>query len=231
MKRIGLIGGLSWVSTAEYYRRINEITQTRLGGVNSAPLILASVNRQDYVEAVIDRQDEDAACQIILEAARSIERGGAEFIVMSCNDIHRFVPAIEPHIAIPFLHIAEATGQAINRAGIRSVALLGVRKTMEEPFYREILKRRGIETVIPDEEEKKFIHGTILDELVKDVFLKTTRERYVSIIANLQSRGAEGVILGCTEIPLLISQDDVDTPVFSTTGIHCHAAVDMALAG
>jgi aspartate racemase len=230
MKKIGLIGGLSWVSTADYYRLLNELTQKRLGGVNSAQLILESVNRQKYVEAVIDREDEEAACQIILEAARSIEQGGAEFIVISCNDVHRFVPDIEPHLDIPFLHIAEATAQAIKARNINSVGLLGVRKTMEEPFYPEILKANGIETIIPNEDEKTYIHDSIYEELVKDLFLDTTRERYAGIIGDLQTRGAEAVVLGCTEMPLLLGDDDVDIPTFSTSSIHCHAAVDMALS-
>jgi aspartate racemase len=230
MKKIGLIGGLSWVSTADYYRLLNELTQKRLGGVNSAQLILESVNRQKYVEAVIDREDEEAACQIILEAARSIEQGGAEFIVISCNDVHRFVPDIEPHLDIPFLHIAEATAQAIKAKNINSVGLLGVRKTMEEPFYPEILKANGIETIIPNEDEKTYIHDSIYEELVKDLFLDTTRERYAGIIGDLQTRGAEAVVLGCTEMPLLLGDDDVDIPTFSTSSIHCHAAVDMALS-
>lgn len=230
MKKIGLIGGLSWVSTAEYYRLINETIQQRLGGVNSAHLILESVNRQPYVDAVIHRGDEETAGKIILEAARAVERGGAEFIVISCNDVHRFVPDIEPVVNIPFLHIADAAAQAIKKAGIDTVALLGVRKTMEEPFYAEILKRNDIETIIPNEEEKTFIHDSIYEELVKDIFLDTTRARYAEIIAALGERGAQGVVLGCTEIPLLLSADDVETPIFSTTSIHCQAAVDMALA-
>lgn len=230
MKKIGLIGGLSWISTADYYRLLNELTQNRLGGVNSAHLILESVNRQKYVEAVIEQEDEEAACQIILEAARSIEQGGAEFIVISCNDVHRFVPDIEPHLNIPFLHIAKATAQAIKARNISSVGLLGVRKTMEEPFYPEILKNHGIETIIPNEDEKTCIHDSIYEELVKDLFLDVTRDRYAGIIGALQSRGAEGVVLGCTEIPLLLRDDEVDIPTFSTTSIHCHAAVDMALA-
>lgn len=228
MKRIGVIGGLSWVSTADYYRRLNELTQQRLGGVHSAPLILASVDRQDYVDAVIDRKDEDAACRIILDAARAVEQGGAEFIVISCNDVHRFVPAIEPQIGIPFLHIAEATAQAIGQYGLKSVALLGVRKTMEETFYPHILNRHGIATIIPDEAEKAFIHDSIYEELVKDIFRDETRARYADIIRALQARGAEGVILACTEIPLLIGADDVDVTTFSTTEIHCRAAVEKA---
>ena len=229
MKKIGMIGGLSWVSTAAYYRLLNELMQEKLGGVSSAHLILESVNRQDYVEAVIDRKDEEAACAMILSAAQAVERGGAAFIVISCNDVHRFVPEVQPQIDIPFLHIAEATAQAIKAAGLSSVALLGVRKTMEEPFYPEILKAHGIATVIPDEEQKTIIHDTIYDELVKDIFLDTTRARYVEIIRELQARGAEGAILGCTEIPLLLGEDDVDVPVFSTTDIHCKAAVERAL--
>jgi len=228
MKRIGVIGGLSWISTADYYRRLNELTQQRLGGVHSVPLVLASVDRQDYVDAVINAQDEDAACQIILDAARAVEQGGAEFIVISCNDVHRFVPAIEPQIGIPFLHIAEATAQAIGQDGLKSVALLGVRKTMEETFYPDILNRHGIATIIPDEEEKTYIHDSIYEELVKDIFRDETRARYAEIIRTLKTRGAEGVILACTEIPLLIGTDDVDVTTFSTTEIHCRAAVEKA---
>ena len=230
MKKIGMIGGLSWVSTAAYYRLMNELVQQKLGGVSSAHLILESVNRQAYVEAVIDRGDEPAACAMILDAARAVERGGADFIVISCNDVHRFVPEVEPQIGIPFLHIAEATAEAIKSAGFKSVALLGVRKTMEEPFYPAILKRHGIETVIPDEAQKSYIHDSIYDELVKDVFLDTTRARYVEIIGELRSRGAEGAILGCTEIPLLLCENDTDARLFPTTDIHCRAAIDKAIA-
>ncbi len=230
MKKIGLIGGLSWVSTAEYYRLINVITQEMLGGVNSAHLILESVNRHEYVEAVIEQADEESACQVIFSAAKALEAGGAEFIVISCNDVHRFVPDIEPHVSIPFLHIAEATAAAINKVKIKTVALLGVRKTMEEDFYPEILKQHGIDTIIPNDLERTYIHDSIYDELVKNVFNKTTREKYKNIIEDLHSRGAEGAVLACTEIPLLLSSGDVDVPTFSTTAIHCRAAVELAMA-
>jgi len=230
MKKIGIIGGLSWVSTAEYYRLINVITQEMLGGINSAHLILESVNRHEYVDAVIEKSDEDTACQIILSAAKALEAGGAEFIVISCNDVHRFVPDIEPHVSIPFLHIAEATAAAINKVNIKKVALLGVRKTMEEDFYPDILKQHGINTIIPNEIERTYIHDSIYGELVKNVFNETTREKYKEIVGNLQSTGAEGAILGCTEIPLLLSDEDVDIPTFSTTLIHCRAAVELAVA-
>lgn len=230
MKKIGMIGGLSWVSTAEYYRLLNEMMQGRLGGVSSAHLLLESVNRQEYVDAVINRGDNRAACAIVRRAAQSVERGGADFIVIACNGAHRFVEEIEPQIKIPFLHIAETTAQAIVAAGIKSVALLGVRETMDQPFYPKILERHGISTIIPDETEKSFIQDSILGELVQNDFRDTTRARYVGIIRDLHARGAEGVILGCTEIPLLVREEDVDIPAFSTTDIHCRAAVDAAVA-
>jgi len=229
MKKIGMIGGLSWVSTAEYYRRLNEIVQERLGGVRSARLLLESVDREAYVQAVIGRGDETAGCRMILDAARSVERGGAEFIVIACNDVHRFVPEIAPQIAIPFLHIADATAAMIEEAGLRSAALLGVRKTMEASFYPEILEQRGIRTIVPNEAEKSFIHDSIYEELVKEVFREETRNAYIQIAMSLRDRGAEGVILGCTEIPLLLQGVELDFPLFSTTEIHCQAAVSKAL--
>jgi len=230
MKKIGIIGGLSWVSTAEYYRLLNRITQEKLGGVNSARLSIESVNRQEYVRHVIEEKDEFAAGEMIRCAAQCLERAGADFIVISCNDVHRFVPRIEPDISIPILHIAEATAVAIRQANIHTVALLGVRKTMEENFYSEVLRHHGINTIIPNEDERTYIHDSIYEELVKNVFLDATRRKYIEIINELQSRGAEGVVLGCTEIPLLVRTGDIQVKTFSTTEIHCGAAVKMALA-
>lgn len=230
MKKIGLIGGLSWLSTAEYYRRINELVQEKAGGVSSADLFLASLNREEYVQAVINREDEQAGCQMILGAAESLERAGADFIVISCNDVHRFVPFIKPAISIPFVHIAEATAARIKETGIRSVALMGVRKTMEGDFYPEILQRHGINAIIPNEKERSFIHDKIYEELTKGILLDKTREEYVELIEQLSVRGAEGVILGCTELPLLITQGDTTVSTFSTTEIHCETAVSMAVA-
>ncbi|MBT6095830.1 MAG: amino acid racemase [Rhodospirillaceae bacterium] len=231
MRKIGLIGGLSWISTAEYYRRLNQLMQDCLGGVTSARIVMESVNRQDYVEAVIERQDEQAACDQILGAAQSVERAGASFIVISCNDVHRFVPEIQPEIGIPFLHIAEATALAIKAAGVSRAALLGVRKTMEGDFYPKILKQHGIETIVPNEAEKTFIHDTIFAELVQEIFTDETRQGYINTINDLASRGAEGVILGCTEIPLLLRPEDIEIASFSTTELHCQAAVEMAVVG
>lgn len=230
MKKIGLIGGLSWVSTAAYYKRINEITQDMAGGVTSARIVLESVNRQDYVEAVIDRQDEAAAGAQIRQSAQALQAAGADFIVITCNDVHRFVPDLQPALDIPFLHIAEVTAKAIKAKGLKKVAILGVRKTMEGDFYTEILARNGVEAIIPNEAEKQFIHDSIYEELVHNRFLDKTRESYRRIIASLGERGADCVALACTEIPLLLSPDASPLLAFSTTELHCVAAVEAALA-
>ena len=229
MKKIGLIGGLSWVSTADYYKRLNLMMQDRLGGVSSARLVLESVNRQDYVDAVIERQDEDAACSQILDAAKGVERAGADFIVITCNDVHRFLPRVSEALVIPFLHIADATADAIQARGLTKVGLLGVRKTMEGDFYPDILSARGIKTLVPDEPDRSYIHDRIYDEMVHDRFTDETRRGYLDVMARLADRGAEGVVLGCTEIPLLLTPDQIPIPSFSTTELHCAAAVDRAL--
>lgn len=229
MKKIGLIGGLSWVSTAEYYKRLNEITQERAGGVSSARIVLESVDRQEYASAVIDRQDEAAACQQIAESARALEAARADFIVITCNDVHRFVPEIERNLTIPFLHIASVTAAAIKAQGLKSVAILGVRKTMECDFYPVTLQKHGIQAVIPNEVEKKFVHDSIYDELVRNDFRDSTRSGYRSLIKALGLRGADSVALACTEIPLLISPEQSPLPAFSTTELHCRAAVEHAL--
>lgn len=230
MKKIGLIGGLSWVSTAAYYRLLNEMTNKALGGVHSAHLILENVDRQRYVTHVIEKKDEAAACAMILSAAKSVQAGGADFIVITCNDVHRFVPQIAPHLSIPFLHIAEATGKAIKQAGLKRVALMGVRKTMEGSFYQSVLSPMGIDTMVPDPAERDYIDRTIMEEMVKDRFTAETKAGYIDLINGFHKRGAEGVVLGCTEIPLLLGADDVDVPTFATTDLHCRAAVEMALA-
>ncbi|NOR30804.1 MAG: amino acid racemase [Sulfitobacter sp.] len=230
VKKIGLIGGLSWVSTAEYYKRLNEITQMLAGGVSSARVVLESVNRQDYVSAVIDREDEGAACQQIAESARALEVAGADFIVITCNDVHRFIPEIEPILGIPFLHIASVTADAIEARGLKRAAILGVRKTMEGDFYSRIFAERGIETVIPNETQRCFVHDSIYNELVLNDFRDNTRSGYQSIIDGLVTRGADCVALACTEIPLLISPEQSPLPAFSTTELHCQAAVELALS-
>lgn len=229
MKKIGLIGGLSWVSTAEYYKRINELTQSTLGGVSSARIVLESVNRQDYVEAVINRQDEASACSQIEQSARALEAAGAAFIVITCNDVHRFVPKIESKVGIPFLHIARVTADAIKAKNLKKVAILGVLKTMESDFYPQILRSQGIDVLIPNQTERAFIQNSIYGELVHNQFREETRQEYKRIIENLGDRGADSVALACTEIPLLLSPQECSLPAFSTTELHCNAAVNMAL--
>lgn len=231
MKKIGMIGGLSWVSTAEYSKRTNEIMQQAAGGVSSARIVLESVNRQDYVNAVIDRRDESAAREQILASARALEAAGADFIVITCNDVHRFVPTIQPLISIPFLHIADVTAAAIAAQGLRRVAILGVRRTMESDFYPEILARHGLEAIIPNEAEKTLIHDSIYHELVQNRLRDETRQGYQRIITALGERGADCVALACTEIPLLLKPEDAPLPAFSTTELHCEAAVALALSG
>lgn len=229
MQKIGLLGGLSWVSTAEYYRRLNELIQEQLGGVASARIILESLNRQAYVDAVIERKDEAAACQMILDACRNLESAGAEFIVLSCNDVHRFVPEVAPKIRIPFLHIAEVTARAIVGKGMKKVGLLGVMKTMEGEFYPEILLKHGVETLTPNLADRDYIHDRIYDELVMNIFSESTKAGYLEVIERLIMAGAEGVILGCTEIPLLLQPEEINIPSFATTELHCLAAIDRSL--
>jgi aspartate racemase len=228
MQRIGLIGGLTWVSTVEYYRRLNEIIQQRLGGANSADLVLASVNREDYAQAT-SRKDEEAARGVLVAAAQRVERAGANFIALCCNGAHQFLPQVEREVSIPFLHIAEATARKIQSVGLEKVALLGVRDTMEQNFYPEVLARYGIKTMIPNDAERTYIHDSIQRELANNIFRDETRRHYVEIMMGLQSRGAQGAILGCTEIPLLIRPDDTSVVTFSTTELHCQAIVERAL--
>jgi aspartate racemase len=228
MQRIGLIGGLTWVSTVEYYRRLNEIAQERLGGANSADLVLASVNREDYAQAT-SRKDGEAARGVLVAAAQRVERAGANFIALCCNGAHQFLPQVEREISIPFLHIADATARKIQSSGLEKVALLGVRDTMEQNFYPEVLARYGIKTMIPNDAERTYIHDSIQRELANNIFRDETRRHYVEIMMGLQSRGAQGAILGCTEIPLLIRPDDTSVVTFSTTELHCQAIVERAL--
>ena len=229
LRKAGLIGGLSWVATAHYYRRLNELTQEALGGVASARIARESVNRQEYVDAVIDRGDEEAASIQIEHAAQTLERAGADFLVITCNDVHRFVPAIAPRLSIPFLHIAEVAAKAAKDAGVQKLAILGVRKTMEENFYPDALASHGIEAMVPNEAEKAFVHDTIYAELTQDVFRDQTRQSYISLMEALAKRGADGVALACTEIPLLIDPADCLIPAFSTTELHCRATVEQMI--
>jgi aspartate racemase len=232
VKTIGIIGGVSWASSIEYYRIMNEIVRDRLGGVNSAQILLFSIEFGEFSEQerLADKGDWTLLTQTMLDAAQRLKRGGADFIVIASNTLNSLAGTIEQNTGLPVLHIADATGEAVRKKGLRTVALLGTKYTMEQPFYRERLRKHGINIVIPNEKERDYINAVIFDELCANRITKESRDGFKKIIDRLQKeQGAEGVVLGCTEIPLLIKQQDVSIPVFDTTAIHSEAAVDYSL--
>ena len=230
MRTLGLLGGMSWESTIPYYRIINERVRGRLGGLHSAKLVLHSVDFAE-VEALQMSGDWDTAGARLADAARGLRLAGAEAIVVCTNTMHLVAPAIEAAVDIPLLHIADATAQRIHAAGLARVALLGTRFTMEQTFYRERIEAAGIEVLTPDAEERERVHRVIYDELCLGRIVDASRDDYRTIMAALVSRGAQGVILGCTEIGLLIARGDATVPLFDTARIHAEAAADWALAG
>lgn len=230
MQTIGLIGGLSWESSAQYYRIINQQVRARLGGVHSAKSLMVSVDFGE-VEALQHAGEWARLGDMMAAAARQLEAGGADFVVLATNTMHILADRIEAAVAIPLLHIADPCGAAIRAAGLSRVALTGTRFTMEGPFYRERLAERfGIECLLPEEDERAEIHRIIYEELVAGEVRESSRERLNAILANLADRGAEGVILGCTEIMLLARQEDSALPLFDTTTLHAVAAVERALS-
>ena len=230
MRTLGLLGGMSWESTIPYYRIINERVRGRLGGLHSAKLVLHSVDFAE-VEALQMSGDWDTAGARLADAARGLRLAGAEAIVVCTNTMHLVAPAIEAAVDIPLLHIADATAQRIHAAGLARVALLGTRFTMEQTFYRERIEAAGIEVLTPDAEERERVHRVIYDELCLGRIVDASRDDYRTIMAALVSRGAQGVILGCTEIGLLVARGDATVPLFDTARIHAEAAADWALAG
>jgi len=229
MKTIGLLGGMSWESTLLYYRLINERVKARLGGLHSARLVLYSLDF-DEIERLQHAGRWDEAGAIVAAAARSLELAGADFLVLCTNTMHKVAPEIEAVVRIPLLHIADATAAAIRDAGLHKVGLLATRFTMEQDFYRGRLARRhGLDVLVPDADERAFVHRVIYDELCLGTILDASRERYRDIIRRLVDRGAEGIILGCTEIGLLVAPADSPVPVFDTTAIHAAAAVEYAV--
>lgn len=228
MKTIGLIGGTGWVSTVEYYRIINKEINKRLGGNNFAKCILYSLNHGDIIE-FNKKNDMNGNYLLLLNTANILIGAGADFVMLCANTTHMFADRLEKEISVPLIHIGEATAKEIKRNRISKVGLLGTKMTMELDFFKSKLSEENIEVIIPKSSDREFINNSILDELIKDIFTEETRRKYILIIKELQSRGAEGVILGCTEIPLLIKQKDVDIKVFDTTLIHSLFAVDFAL--
>ncbi len=229
MKTIGLLGGMSWESSIEYERIINQEVRRRLGGVHSADLLIRSYNFHD-IEALQETDQWDEAGRRLATDAAALEQAGADVIVLCTNTMHRVADAIEAAIQVPFLHLADATARAVIAAGVNKVALLGTAYTMEQDFYRGRLARHGLEVIVPDEMDRTFVHGVIFDELVRGVVTTESKAGFLEVIGTLVRGGAQGVIAGCTEIELLVGVDDVDVPYFPTTRIHALAAVDVALA-
>ncbi len=229
MKVIGLIGGMSWESSAIYYQLINRRIQDLLGGVHNAKIILYSLDFGE-IEA-LQRVGNWKEMGIILgDVAETMEKAGAEMLVLCTNTMHKLAPAIESRIEIPFIHIADVTGDAIGAKGLKTVGLLGTQFTMEQKFYKDRLKNRyDLNIITPTLKDRKEVHRIIYDELVKGIFLEESRQTYIQIIQRMIEKGAEGVILGCTEIPLLISDEDCTIPVFNTTALHAEAAAMEAM--
>lgn len=228
MKTIGLLGGMSWESTQTYYRLINEGVKSRLGGLHSAKLVLYSVDFAE-IEALQHQGDWPATARILSGAALSLENAGADFLMIGTNTMHKVAPEIEEAINIPLLHIADATAKVLTQDNIQRVGLLGTRFTMEQAFYRERLEAAGIEVVTPDAPQRAEVHRVIYEELCQGEIQAASRETYLAVINSLAEQGAQAVILGCTEIGLLIKQTDTPVPLYDTTAIHAAQAVNQAL--
>ncbi|MEJ7768833.1 MAG: aspartate/glutamate racemase family protein [Chitinophagaceae bacterium] len=228
MKTIGLIGGVSWVSTIDYYRLINQGINAKLGGLNYSECIIYSFNYADIVKNN-EAKDWDATYTMVAAACKHLVNAGATAIVLCANTMHVIADRIQQDLDIPVIHIATATANEISQKKLHKIGLLGTRFTMELDFFTSKLQDKNIETILPGKEDRDFIHHSISEELGKGIFLSETKEKYLSIINKLVEEGAEGIILGCTEIPMLISQQDMDVPAFDTTAIHSAAAVLHAL--
>ncbi len=228
MKTIGLIGGMSWESSAEYYRIINETVNVKLGGLHSAKCLMFSL---DFAELeVLQRQGKwNEATELMIDAAQRVERGGADVVLICANTMHKLADALQEHLRIPLLHIVDATAREIQEWTFNTVGLLGTKFTMEENFYKDRLSEKyGLKVLIPPEKERDSVHRVIYEELCRGEIHQRSREQYLAIIDHLVSQGAEGIILGCTEIPLLIKQQHCQVALLDTTRIHAEAAVEYA---
>ncbi|MBK51239.1 MAG: aspartate racemase [Gammaproteobacteria bacterium] len=230
MKTIGMLGGMSWESTSTYYRAINEGIRNTLGGLHSAKIVLYSVNFEE-IEKLQHANDWNATAVVLIQAAQAVEAADADFLLICTNTMHKVAQQIEAAISIPLIHIADATAEQLLKDGVGKVGLLGTRFTMEQEFYRERLTQRfGIEVLIPERSERELVHRVIYDELCLGKIEANSRSEYQSIISNMANRGARAVILGCTEIALLVQQQHTDTPLYDTTQLHCDKAVRTATA-
>jgi aspartate racemase len=228
MKTIGLIGGITWLSTLDYYRLLNEKINERLGGVEAGKIILYSVNFAE-IKLLTEEGRWDEMVKIMTHVAKKLELADADCILIGANTMHKIADEIQQCITIPLIHIAEVTAKEIKKQRLQTVALLGTKYTMQLDFYKNKLAAQGIAVIIPDEDEIEMINTAIYTEMGKGVFLPATKQKFVTIINKLTVHGAEGIILGCTEIPILIKQEDCRVPVFDTTRIHADAAVEFAL--
>ena len=230
MRTIGLLGGMSWESSALYYRLVNEEVRARLGGTHSAECVLYSVDFA-RIEALQEAGDWDRAGSELAAAAGALQAAGAQLVLLCTNTMHRVADAVQAAIDVPLLHIADVTAAAVARDGVTTVGLLGTRYTMEQDFYRgRLATRHGLEVLLPDADGRAEVHRVIFEELVRGVVTDVSRVRYREIMADLVDRGAEGILLGCTEIELLVGPDDSAVPLYPTTALHARAAVDAALA-
>ena len=229
MKTIGLLGGMSWESTALYYQWINEFVKEELGGLHSAKIVMVSVDFQE-IEDLQHKDKWDEAGEILSGAGRQVEAAGADFLLICTNTMHKVAPQIEEAIKIPLLHIADATAEEIKKQGIGSIGLLGTNFTMEQNFYAgRLTEKHGLHVLIPEKEDRDIVHRVIYEELVLGVVKEEARKEYLRIMNDLRDRGAEGVIEGCTEIVMLVQQEHTEIPLFDTTAIHARKAVEMAL--
>jgi len=229
MKTIGLIGGMSWESSIEYYRIINETAKEKLGGLHSARSLMITVDFAE-IEKLQHENKWDEAAQILIRCAQDLERGGADFIVLCTNTMHKLADQIIANVGIPFLHIADATARKIQAVGIKRIGLLGTRFTMEHDFYKgRLTDSFGLDVIVPNENDREIVHRVIYDELVQGKIVEASRTEYKRIMRELVAQGAEGIILGCTEIELLVKDGDSSVPLFPTTQIHAVSAVEEAL--
>jgi len=228
MKTIGVLGGMSWESTVTYYQLINQITKEKKGQLHSAPMVLISVDFQE-IESCQRRGEWEKAGALLAHEAKNIERAGADFLVLCTNTMHKVAPIIMNEISIPFLHIAKATANRILSQGLQSVALLGTQFTMEQDFYRGALELEGLKVNVPDGSDRAKVHDIIYNELCLGHIKPESKSEYLNIIQHLEQQGAQGIIAGCTEIGLLIQQEDIGIPLFDTARIHAEAAVNYAL--
>jgi aspartate racemase len=230
MKTIGIIGGMSWESSAEYYRLINENVKVRLGPSHSAELVMYSLDFHPVAQLELEERWKELATLLIAAITR-LEKAGAEFVIMASNTVHKVAEVVQLPIHIPLLHIADATAEAIGKAGISTVGLLGTRFVMEQDFYKDHLRAQGINVWVPDQEQRDYVHNVIYNELCAGKLIPESREKLRTIILDLQRAGAEGVVLACTELPLLLHVEDTPVRLFDTMALHVNKAVTLALKG